>query len=264
MTSYLVKLSNADLSELVKALRAKRLVYPYTAISIERILSSIHSRQVANDLMCLSKLGLTSEQIAGTLDLIVQDRYSRQDSNQIIDLVTTGPETSGVSNRDTAVVVRELFTHACKTVLVAGYVVYQGQQVFQALADRMQELPDMQVKFFLDVQRQHGDTTSKGDLLKRFANNFQSQQWPKDHPLPQVYYDPRSLNLETRNKTCLHAKCVVVDEQKVFVSSANFTEAAQERNIEIGLLITSKELAKKITEHFETLLNNGLLEPILE
>ena len=35
----------------------------------------------------------------------------------------------------------------------------------------------------------------------------------------------------------MHAKCVVADSRHVFVSSANFTEAAQERNVEIGLLL---------------------------
>ena len=38
----------------------------------------------------------------------------------------------------------------------------------------------------------------------------------------------------------MHAKCVVADDRSVFVSSANFTEAAQElENVEIGLLIES-------------------------
>lgn len=257
MTKHLVRLSDADLCELATALRAKRLAYPYAAISLERLLSSAQSHQVASDLLYLSELGFNSDQLAATLDLMVQDRAARQESNQAIDFVTTGPEANGVSNRDTAVVVRELFAHARKTVLVAGYVVYQGQQVFQALADRMQQLPDLQVRLFLDIQRGHGDTTSRGELVKRFAERFRSQQWPKDRPIPKVFYDPRSLEVEATKKACLHAKCVVIDEHKVFVSSANFTEAAQERNIEIGLLITANELAQKIARHFEALLYKG-------
>jgi hypothetical protein len=44
----------------------------------------------------------------------------------MIDLVTTGPEPGGITNRDTSVVVRELFAHAKESVLVVGYAVYQG------------------------------------------------------------------------------------------------------------------------------------------
>jgi phosphatidylserine/phosphatidylglycerophosphate/cardiolipin synthase-like enzyme len=49
--------------------------------------------------------------------------------------------------------------------------------------------------------------------------------------------DPRSLELDARRRANLHVKCVVVDRQVVFVSSANFTEAVQERNIEVGVLL---------------------------
>jgi phosphatidylserine/phosphatidylglycerophosphate/cardiolipin synthase-like enzyme len=37
----------------------------------------------------------------------------------------------------------------------------------------------------------------------------------------------------------------VVDGKHVFVSSANFTEAARERNIEVGLLVQSRALAER-------------------
>jgi phosphatidylserine/phosphatidylglycerophosphate/cardiolipin synthase-like enzyme len=53
----------------------------------------------------------------------------------------------------------------------------------------------------------------------------------------------------------------VVDRREVFVSSANFTEAAHERNIEVGLLIHSSTLAERIVRHFEALLAEGVLKP---
>jgi phosphatidylserine/phosphatidylglycerophosphate/cardiolipin synthase-like enzyme len=61
----------------------------------------------------------------------------------------------------------------------------------------------------------------------------------------------------------LHAKCVVVDGEAVFISSANFTEAAQERNIEMGLLVHSDWLAQRVTRHFDALLAAKLVEPAL-
>lgn len=60
-----------------------------------------------------------------------------------------------------------------------------------------------------------------------------------DRRLPRVFYDPRALEMDSHKKACLHAKCIVVDRKEVFVSSANFTEAAQERYLEVGLLIHS-------------------------
>jgi hypothetical protein len=51
---------------------------------------------------------------------------------------------------------------------------------------------------------------------------------------------------------------IVVDSEYVFVSSANFTQAAQERNIEVGLNIRSNWLASRLIKHFRRLHECGL------
>jgi phosphatidylserine/phosphatidylglycerophosphate/cardiolipin synthase-like enzyme len=55
------------------------------------------------------------------------------------------------------------------------------------------------------------------------------------------------------------AKCVVVDRQAALVTSANFTEAAQQRNIEVGLLIRHAPLVSRISLYFEGLIDARLL-----
>lgn len=57
-----------------------------------------------------------------------------------------------------------------------------------------------------------------------------------------MFYDPRALELEGPTGI-LHTKAVVVDDEVVFVTSANFTEAAPERNIEMGLLVHDPAVA---------------------
>jgi phosphatidylserine/phosphatidylglycerophosphate/cardiolipin synthase-like enzyme len=53
--------------------------------------------------------------------------------------------------------------------------------------------------------------------------------------MPEVYYDPRSLETDGAQRSSLHAKCVVVDRSVAFISSANFTEAAQKRYRDMGI-----------------------------
>jgi phosphatidylserine/phosphatidylglycerophosphate/cardiolipin synthase-like enzyme len=144
-------------------------------------------------------------------------------------------------------------------VLVVGYAVYQGRVVFEALANRMLENPKLTVRMFLDIKRDAADTSASSELIHRFTHRFRTEQWPQERPIPRVYYYPAALDLASKKKASLHAKCIVVDLQDVFVSSANFTEAAQYRNIEMGLLVRSASLANRVTGHFETLLENGLL-----
>lgn len=204
--------------------------------------------------------GASPTAVAMMLDGIVADRRARSFSvEDAVDFVTSGPETAGVANRDTSVVVRELFANAQSSVLVVGYAIYQGQRVFAALADRMRERPGLRVRLFLDIQRTASDTSAQSQLVYRFVERFVTTQWPADRPFPTTYYYPPSLELEGAKRACLHAKCVVVDEQIAFVSSANFTEAAQERNIEVGVLVRSPVLAARITRHFDALVAAGLL-----
>lgn len=201
--------------------------------------------------------------IAFMLELLAKDRRNRPKVEDVIDLVTTGPEASGVTNRDTSVVVRELFAGAKSTVLIAGYAVYQGQQVFAALAERMDECSTLGVRVFLDIQRRRGDTSATNDIVRQFADRFVKSQWPLGSRLPETFYYPPSLELDSAKKSSLHAKCVVVDGEVVFVSSANFTEAAQERNVEVGVLVRSALLADRITRHFDAMLEESLMTPLV-
>ena len=259
MIDQLLLLSERDLQAIAVALRSGRISPPFSAVSMQRMVSKDIAERAANVFDHLASQGFNAIQIATVLDLLKADRSNRPRIEDAFQLVTTGPEVDGVANRDTSVVVRELFANASESVLVAGYAVYQGQRVFQALADRMVDYPKLRVRLFLDIQRPQGDTSTSQEIICRFAERFQHTQWPTNRPLPEVYFDPRSLDIAPEKCACLHAKTVVVDSQHVFISSANFTEAAQYRNIEVGILVDSRALSIQLTEFFDKSVSaNGL------
>jgi phosphatidylserine/phosphatidylglycerophosphate/cardiolipin synthase-like enzyme len=261
MISSLLLLSESDFPTVVAALRSRRLAAPFTGIAIERLVGHPVSAEIIDSLEELTQRGFSEDQIAVAIELVGQDRQRRPRLEDAVNLVTSGPDAPGLTNRDTRVVVRELFANAKSSVLVAGYAVHQGQSVFQALADRMATLPILKVLFVLDIQRGPGDTSLSSLLVRRFADRFRTKQWPNDRPLPQVFYDPRSLEIKAREKSAMHAKCIAVDGRHLFISSANFTEAAQNRNVEVGILIRSSHLADSLARHFDTLVAQGLLVP---
>jgi hypothetical protein len=258
MTSAFTKLSDADLKALIAGLQSRRVAEPYSNLQLERVVASSIAPVIVAGLNQFASLGFSSVQIIAVLELLEKDRSASRSTEPAIDLVTSGPEAPGISNRDTPVVVRELFAHAQESVLVVGYAIYQGHRVFEALAKRMEELPDLDVKFFLNISRPDGDDTASDILVARYAQRFKDKQWPNGCRLPKVYYDPRSVADEEPVRSSLHAKCVVVDAERVFVSSANFTEAGQQRNIEVGLNIRSKWLAERLSRHFTLLHEHGL------
>ena len=65
-----------------------------------------------------------------------------------------------------------------------------------------------------------------------------------------------------RSVGVLHAKALVVDDEVVFITSANLTEAALERNIELGLLLRDPALAASTSTHSRGLIDRALLRPL--
>ena len=50
--------------------------------------------------------------------------------------------------------------------------------------------------------------------------------------------------------------------KSVFVTSANLTEAALDRNIEVGLIVRDRALAASVSSHFRGLIDRRLLHPL--
>jgi len=259
LSQPLLSLAPSDLRALAGAIRMARLSAPYSELAVRQIVSAGVAHSIASSLQQLADTGMPPAAVATTLELLAGALAERPRVEECVEIVATGPQVSGVSNRDTGVVVSDLFRKAEHSVVVVGYAVYQGQKVFQALAACMQDRPGLKVRMYLDIQRKSGDTSMESELVKRFCHTFKTAQWPNGSRLPEIYYDPRGVIADRSKAAALHAKCVVVDGQDVFVSSANFTEAGQQRNIEVGLLLSSHAVAERITRFFEQSVEAGYL-----
>jgi phosphatidylserine/phosphatidylglycerophosphate/cardiolipin synthase-like enzyme len=254
----LLSLAPSDLRALADALASGRLAPPYLPLSLQRVASSAIAGTLASSLQELAAVGILPSGLSRVLELLADCAAARPRLEDLVELVTTGPDSTGAATRDTSVVVRDLFHNAQDSVTVVGYAVHQGQKVFESLAQRMTDCPHLSVRMYLDIQRNAGDTSAPSELVARFAHNFRTRQWPVGSRLPKVFYDPRSLEFDRTKAAALHAKCVVVDNSELFVSSANFTEAAQHRNIEVGLLLRSPLIAQGLLHFLSKSVETGL------
>lgn len=249
------------LRSLAAALEDGRVGLPCTGLSVERFVAEGRGEAIAQELSAYADLGFEPKQLAATLRLVAGERDTALRASDRVELVWSGPELPGAQSRDTAVVVRELFTSARRFVLVSGYAIFQGKQVFRSLAENMDANPALDVRMFLNVERKWEDERADSELTRAFAERLRNKEWPGQR-LPEVFYDPRSLSQEAGPRACLHAKCIVIDDSAAFVTSANFTEAAQERNIEAGVLLQSPAFARSLRAQFETLIQRGALKKL--
>ena len=73
---------------------------------------------------------------------------------------------------------------------------------------------------------------------------------------------PRSVDTGDGPGAVLHAKAVVHDNEQVFVTSANLTTNALDRNIEAGLLVSDRSLAQTVASYFQRHMETGLVMPL--
>ena len=214
------------------------------------------AEQIASDLEALAAKGIRGEAAAVWMQSVEQ----AIDNAPAVDLVWSGPEVSGLHARDTRRVYEELLRHAEHSVWISTYAYFDGPRAFADLAHRLETVTGLRVALLLNIQRSKRDTADPEHLVRRFADRFWGTDWP-GATRPAVYYDPRSLEPEGPTGV-LHAKALVVDDESVFITSANLTEAAFDRNIELGLLTRDRRLAASITTHFQVLIDTKLIRPL--
>lgn len=222
------------LTRLKDALDTGRTSAPINAVTVHAMgLGGLSD--VAEQLSHLDQRGLCS-----LIDAVVSERERAKAHKP--ELVWTGRDSRGSLSRDTAVVVQSLFNEAQESILIAGFRFDHGESLLAALHRAMK---DRGVSC-----RLYGDAKEADEFIRR--------NWHFGLPHPEVL----SFVAETGVYASLHAKCVVADHQRVFVTSANFTDRGHQRNIEVGVLIEDRALAEALEQQFSAAEQTGAFVPV--
>lgn len=246
------------LLQLASALDAGHVRGPLTKFGLRAFTTSAAAAQALEELR--QRVGGEAA-LAAVCRLVAEERAAEAARAPRVELVWTGPERLGASSRDTKVVVAQLFARAQRSVLVSSYSLGSGALLFAPLAARMAEIPSLRVRMFFDLtvgdERAQGPRTREG-YEARFVQRFLGSQW-RGARIPEVFHDPRTL---ANAQICFHAKCVVIDDALALVTSANTSAAAQEENIEAGVLVEDRLFALALGKQFDDLVSAGQLVPV--
>lgn len=261
MSHPLRALGRSALAGLAEALATGRIGAPITKAALAPHVPDQDLDAVAAALAELEHDGMAARHIARAVLLLVEERDAGQRMSDRVQLVWSPPELDEVDARDTSVVVQELFRRARSSVLISTFALDEkkrAETLFGELAARMDADPRLAVRVFANIHRKHADEKPAVVLIREFAARIRDHVWPGTR-LPEVYYDPRSLEVEGHKRAVLHAKAVVVDGRFTLLTSANFTEAAQERNIEAGVMLDDRRLAERVTRQFDRFVERRVL-----
>lgn len=260
MNDFLLDLPSDTRAKLIAALESGYLELTASAIGLRAVLGRIDDAEaLAAALHEIHALGMSARGAAAALRALARVAARQRKP----DLVLSGLPLPGIFARDTGMVYDELLGSAERSIWLSSFVYHNGPKVFETLAQRMQQRPDMSVNLLLNIQRKWGDSTLSEHLVSAFAHTFWQKAWPGQRR-PRVYYDPRAIEIGDSDsqpgvRAVLHAKAVVVDDEALFITSANLTEAASERNIEMGVLLRDRSMALTVVSYFQRMIDSNYL-----
>lgn len=206
-------------------------------------------------LRSLYRDGFTAAQAARLVAALADERARVEHARDDIELVWTGPEGHSSENRDSARVLEEMFQAATSSVLMCGYNIQPGAH-FDALALAIKSHPRLRVRWFTHVFTEQ--MPSYADALRAHDAGLRAVFGPTMRARIDFFRPSSALVTEAMaRRFSVHAKCVLVDGRKLLVTSANFSAAAQERNIEVGLTLDDARLAAQLRALFDALVSRG-------
>jgi phosphatidylserine/phosphatidylglycerophosphate/cardiolipin synthase-like enzyme len=201
--------------------------------------------------------GVDAAGAAAAVRVAIAERRGRPVSR--LKLVWTGPEAHASVARSTSLVVEELFRGATATVIVGGYTFDRAEilrPLFEAIRDR-----GVQVWMFVDIEGGAPNPADADAFAHAAIDRWVRKVWTFGPPMPRIFYDRRTavLNEHGHDWATMHAKCVVVDDERALITSANFTDRGQTRNVEAGVLIEDAAFAQELAGHWRELVSQGLV-----
>jgi len=171
------------------------------------------------------------------------------DNAPLTEIIWTGPVNNRFPVRRIDQVLYDLISKAKKRIVLVTFAAHRVRH----LCDHLIQAVDRGVELTLIVE---SEDESEGQLTQDAINAFGNVPAAKTH----LYYWP--LAKRERNQAGrpgkLHMKCAIVDNVAL-IGSANLTDDAFNRNMELGLLVREQATVESLSEHFRELIRAKVL-----
>lgn len=191
----------------------------------------------------------TRVELAPMLEVALAAKRSRQTA----ELVWTGPSTPVVPVRRTEQVLCDLIRCAEQRLTMTSFGIFQVPRLVEDLERSLER--GVALRIVLGDREAHSDQEidrQRQQLGRAVATGASLLQWPTERR-------PRD---EQGHAGLMHVKAAVADSKVAFLTSANLTEAALERNMELGVLIRGGGLPAAIDRLIDTLVESGELQTL--
>lgn len=167
--------------------------------------------------------------------------FTKLANQQSTELVWTGPTTPFVSARRTEQALLQVINAAEQTLFLTSFVAYDVVNVVKALNAASRR--GVAISMLLELSHEHGGAITFDAIgkMKTLVPEAKLYAWQdKDDQF---------------SDGCVHAKVAVADAKACFITSANLTGYAMEKNMEAGVLISGGEITRLLHNHLSSLVS---------
>lgn len=171
--------------------------------------------------------------------------FTKAAAEQSTELVWTGPTTPFVSARRTEQALLQVIHAAKSTLFITSFVAYDVSGIVKALNEASDR--GVLISILLESSQEHGGSITIDAIgkMKTLVPAARRYAW-RDKAEP--FSDGR-----------VHAKVAVADTGMCFITSANLTGFAMEKNMEAGVLITGGRIPRLLEQHLLSLVTTGVV-----
>lgn len=166
-------------------------------------------------------------------------------SDQSTELVWTGPTTPLVSARRTEQALLQVINAAKSTLFVTSFVAYDVSSIVNALNEASNR--GVLISMLLELSQEHGGSITFDAIGKMKAL------------VPAAHLYAWRDKAESFSGGRVHAKVAVADASICFITSANLTGFAMEKNMEAGVLIKGGPIPRMLAEHLRLLVETEVI-----
>lgn len=177
--------------------------------------------------------------------LATSHAHHKISGKQQIELVWTGPTTAFVSARRTEQVLLQVIDSATETLFITSFVAYDISNVVTSINAAIER--GVAVNMLLESSLSHGGSIEI-DVIGRLQSLI-----PKAR-----FYAWRDKDDEFSGGK-VHAKVAVADGKLCFITSANLTGYAMNKNMEAGVLISGGQIPSSLDGHLTSLFQTNVV-----
>lgn len=230
----------------IKTLSNKiRVISKAECSALKGFFNTDHANRALNTLLSLwSKSDCSSVELASLL-FGVSYGSSVASNNQSTELVWTGPDANLFPVRRSEQVLLDLINSAQDTLFIVSFVLVNIPNVEVAINAAVKR--GVNVRMLLESEDKEGSNGFIDTINRLYVNipNLKLYIWPRENrESPQGGF------------ARVHAKCAVADRRVAFITSANLTAAALDRNIEMGVNIEGGSIPENIFSQLSSMINS--------